>query len=69
MLSGPPATLGSPIPVELPRPRTAVQLAHDNDASHFRAHLIATLTAAMGRRKSTRGAGPLGAAALLEVKE
>jgi nitrate/nitrite transport system ATP-binding protein len=70
VLSGPPATLGGPIPVTLPRPRTAAHLAHDNDASLFRAHVIATLTAAMGRRKtSTPSSDAIRAAALLEVKE
>lgn len=51
MLPGPPATLGSPISVELPRPRSIVALAHDEDAMQVRAHVVATLTAAMGNRK------------------
>src|SRR5204862_7695547 len=51
VLSGPPATLGSPIPVTLPRPRTVSTLAHDEEASHFRAHVMATLAAATGRWK------------------
>jgi nitrate/nitrite transport system ATP-binding protein len=29
MLPGPPATLGQPIPVHLPKPRTIAQLAHE----------------------------------------
>jgi nitrate/nitrite transport system ATP-binding protein len=49
IMAGPPATLGSPIPVDLPRPRTVAQLAHDEEASHVRAHVVATLTAALGR--------------------
>lgn len=56
MVPGPPATLGSPIPVSLPRPRSVAQLAHDEDATHVRAHVIATLTAALrgsARRAST----------------
>ena len=70
VLSGPPATLGSPIPVTLPRPRTVEHLAHDEEASLFRAHVIATLTAALGRRKSTSsGATTLQATPLLEVGE
>src|SRR5688500_4397194 len=32
MLSGPPATLGSPIAVDLPHPRSAAQLAHEEQA-------------------------------------
>jgi nitrate/nitrite transport system ATP-binding protein len=66
VLSGPPATLGAPIPVPLPRPRTVANLAHDEDASIFRAHVIATLTAALGRRKpiaaghvAVRGTAPV----------
>ena len=47
MIPGPPATLGSPIPVDLPRPRSLAQLAHDQQATHVRAHVIATLTASM----------------------
>ena len=49
IVPGPPATLGVAIPVELPRPRSVAQLAHDEQASHVRAHVIATLTAAPGR--------------------
>jgi len=51
MVPGPPATLGRPIPVPLSRPRTATQLAHEEDATHVRAHVIATLTAALGMRR------------------
>ena len=50
MEPGPPATLGAPIPVQLPRPRSAAQLAHEEVATHVRAHVVATLTAALGRR-------------------
>jgi nitrate/nitrite transport system ATP-binding protein len=46
-----PATLGAPIPVELPRPRSVAQLAHDEQATHVRAHVVATLTASPGRFK------------------
>ncbi|HVQ16050.1 MAG TPA: ABC transporter ATP-binding protein [Vicinamibacterales bacterium] len=49
IVPGPPATLGAAIPVELPRPRSVAQLAHDEQATHVRAHVIATLTAAPGR--------------------
>ena len=51
MVPGPPATLGTPIPVELPRPRSVAQLAHDEQATHVRAHVVATLTATPGRLK------------------
>jgi ABC-type nitrate/sulfonate/bicarbonate transport system ATPase subunit len=50
MEPGPPATLGAPIPVQLPRPRSAAQLAHEEVATQVRAHVVATLTAALGRR-------------------
>ncbi|MGH9256779.1 MAG: ABC transporter ATP-binding protein [Vicinamibacterales bacterium] len=49
IVAGPPATLGTPIPVELPRPRSIAQLAHDEQATHVRADVVATLTAALGR--------------------
>jgi nitrate/nitrite transport system ATP-binding protein len=56
IIPGPPATLGAPIPVELPRPRSIAQLAHDEQATHVRAHVVATLTASPGRlRKSAAG--------------
>jgi ABC-type nitrate/sulfonate/bicarbonate transport system ATPase subunit len=58
MLPGPPATLGAPIPVQLPRPRSVAQLAHEEVATHVRAHVVATLTAALahrGRRAAGQG--------------
>jgi nitrate/nitrite transport system ATP-binding protein len=50
ILPGPPATLGQPIEVALPRPRTAALLAHDDGAARVRTHVIATLTEAVGGR-------------------
>jgi len=61
IVPGPPATLGEPIPVNLPRPRTVSQIAHDEDASRARAHVLATLTASLrpsSRRRWTAGAQP-----------
>ncbi len=60
MLPGPPATLGAPIPVLLTRPRSAAQLAHDEEATEVRSHVIATLTAALGgrTRRGQAKAGP-----------
>jgi ABC-type nitrate/sulfonate/bicarbonate transport system ATPase subunit len=49
ILPGPPATLGAPIPIDLPRPRSAALLAHDEQASHVRAQVIATLAATLRR--------------------
>ena len=58
IVPGPPATLGSPIPVELPRPRSVTQLARDEQATHVRAHVVATLTASPGRlRKHSTESG------------
>ena len=54
MIPGPPATLGAPIPVLLPRPRSVAQLAHDEEASEVRAHVVATLTASLKRPKITQ---------------
>jgi nitrate/nitrite transport system ATP-binding protein len=51
MLAGPPATLGASIPVLLPRPRSLAQLARDEEATQVRAHVVATLTAALGGRR------------------
>lgn len=51
MLPGPPATLGEPIEVDLPRPRSVDMLQHDERASWVRADVVAALTAAMARRK------------------
>jgi nitrate/nitrite transport system ATP-binding protein len=56
IVAGPPATLGPPIRIDLPRPRTSAQLAHDEQASHVRAHVVAALTAAPGRRRTAKGA-------------
>ena len=52
------ATLGTAIDVALQRPRSAVQLAHDEQATHVRSHVIATLTASMRARVPGRGASP-----------
>jgi nitrate/nitrite transport system ATP-binding protein len=56
ILPGPPATLGTPIDVPLPRPRTASLLAHDEAAAHVRAHVITTLTTALAGTTRTRKA-------------
>jgi nitrate/nitrite transport system ATP-binding protein len=60
-----PATLGTPIPVELPRPRTLSQLAHDEQATHARAHVVAALTAALGRKRATGSLQPGATSAVL----
>jgi nitrate/nitrite transport system ATP-binding protein len=53
IMPGPPATLGAPIPVALPRPRTTAQLAHDEQATHVRADVVATLTASVRVGRAT----------------
>ena len=58
IVTGPPASLGAPIVVELARPRTLAQLAHDEQATHARAHVIAALTASIQRRGRSSAAGP-----------
>ena len=61
MIGSAPATLGAPIHVELPRPRRLAQLAHDEQATHVRAHVVATLTAAQRHTLRTRHASAPGA--------
>jgi ABC-type nitrate/sulfonate/bicarbonate transport system ATPase subunit len=67
MLPGPPASLGAPIRVHLSRPRSLAQLAHQEDATHVRAHVIATLTAALGGRLR-RGQPRSGADAVTSIE-
>jgi len=70
MVSGGPAMLGSPIRVELPRPRSLAQLAHDEQATHVRAHVVATLTASLGRlRRGQTTSESSGAAVLAPIAE
>ena len=45
MTRGPRAHLGTPVPVSMPKPRTAAQLGHDRDAMLVRSHVIEALTA------------------------
>lgn len=68
VVPGPPATLGTPIPIELPRPRLAAQFAHDEQATQARATVIATLTASLGRPKRP-AAGAALAPPVLEAAE
>jgi nitrate/nitrite transport system ATP-binding protein len=68
MLPGPPATLGTPIAVGLPRPRSVSQLAHDEQATAVRGHVVSALTAALGR-PSPAGAVPVPTAAALTHAE
>jgi nitrate/nitrite transport system ATP-binding protein len=58
MTRGPRATLGSPVAVELTRPRTIEQLLHDEQAVRARTHVVEALTdhvrAANARRSHAR---------------
>jgi nitrate/nitrite transport system ATP-binding protein len=49
MTHGPRATLGRPVAVAIPKPRTLAQLVHDKDAVHSRAHVVEWLTASVRR--------------------
>ena len=71
ILPGPPATLGAPIPVELPYPRSATLLARDEQATQVRAHVVATLTASLKRppRTASARATSVESAALIEAIE
>jgi len=58
MVPGPPARLGTPVVVDLGRPRRLAEMAHGEQASHVRAHVVAALTAGAGRRSSTTTPAP-----------
>jgi nitrate/nitrite transport system ATP-binding protein len=68
IVTGPPASLGAPIVVELARPRTLAQLAHDEQATHARAHVVAALTASMQRRPRASTGAPTALSAPEPVK-
>jgi nitrate/nitrite transport system ATP-binding protein len=69
IVTGPPASLGTPIVVDLARPRTLAQLAHDEQATHARAHVVAALTASMQRRPRPSPATTTTLAATAPAKE
>jgi len=52
MVPGPPARLGTPVAVDLGRPRRLAEIAHGEQASQVRAHVVAALTAGAGRKSS-----------------
>lgn len=54
MQPGPPATLGVPVQVDLPRPRSIDLLQHDERASWVRAGVVETLTSALVERNVSR---------------
>jgi nitrate/nitrite transport system ATP-binding protein len=69
IIPGPPATLGTPIPVELTRPRSLAQLAHDEQATLVRAHVISTLTASVRGRTLVAAHSAAPAASLAKPAE
>ena len=69
MIPGPPATLGTPIPVELSRPRTTAQLAHDEQATYARGHVVAALTAALVRKRAANIGAPVASTVLHPATE
>jgi nitrate/nitrite transport system ATP-binding protein len=60
MTRGPRATLGAPVSVRIPRPRTAAGLLHDESAMRVRSHVIGLLTASMHRAHAIVTARPRG---------
>jgi hypothetical protein len=44
MTAGPAATMGPPVCVAIPKPRTAATLQHDDEALRVRTHVIECLT-------------------------
>jgi nitrate/nitrite transport system ATP-binding protein len=64
MIPGPPATLGTPIPVTLSRPRTPAVFEHDAVAGQMRADIIATLAASVGARRKLSPSNAAGAPSL-----
>jgi nitrate/nitrite transport system ATP-binding protein len=69
MLPGPPARLGVPVPVALPRPRSAAQLARDSEATHVRATVVSTLAASVTRFRRPTAAAPHSSAPLATAEE
>jgi nitrate ABC transporter ATP-binding subunit len=53
MTHGPGATLGRPVAVAIPKPRSLAQLVHDEHAMHSRAHVVEALTASVRRLRPT----------------
>jgi len=54
MTSGPRATLGAPVAVELAKPRSATELLHDDHAAGVRAHVVASLMEDLERSRGSR---------------
>ena len=59
MTRGPRATLGTPVEVAMPKPRTAAQLVHDEEAMRVRTHVIESLTAEVRQKVRSSGHGSM----------
>ena len=68
MTRGPRASLGTPAVVELPRPRSASELIHDDHAAHVRAHVVASLTDDLERSRARDRSGRLQPAGDVRLK-
>ena len=55
MTRGPRAALGAGVPVDIPKPRTAARLLHDEHAVRVRSHVIESLTDSVHRSRRRRG--------------
>jgi nitrate/nitrite transport system ATP-binding protein len=70
MTAGPRATMGPPVTIAIPRPRTVAQLQHDDEALRVRTHVVECLTEYVKhtrrRTKAEKGSGGVAAAAPLE---
>jgi nitrate/nitrite transport system ATP-binding protein len=62
MTRGPRATLGTPVPVALPKPRSLSQLLHDEDAGRVRATVVECLTDSVRRHPRAARRVPIMAA-------
>jgi nitrate/nitrite transport system ATP-binding protein len=58
MTRGPRAMLGTPVPVSIPRPRSAEQLLHGEEVVRARSRVIESLTASADRARAMGLSGP-----------
>ena len=67
MTKGPRATLGSSVAVDLPKPRSADQLAHDEQAIRARAHVVECLSDHLRASRSRSAPERLTAAGITSI--
>jgi nitrate/nitrite transport system ATP-binding protein len=69
MTRGPRAALGVPVEVAMPKPRTSIQLVHDQQAMHVRTHVIEALTSeVLQRTKAQHNVSDPALAGLVRLK-